>query len=150
MTIVRQAGAIVLAAAAIAIWFLMEPAEVRAPSVQTQESVADRSRDIADALLNYEANEALTQGAPQQTVVNGWVAKDLLTIIAEQQNEALTRDEVPPPVQPLMPNDERIPAFAGLLVLGLVLALVTSPRSDSAAASSTDYTTRADLDPLPV
>jgi hypothetical protein len=134
MTIVRQIGALVLAVAGVAIWFLMAPAEVAAPDVQTREPVADRSSDITDALLNYEANEALTQGAPQQSVVNGWVAKDLLTIIAEQQNEALTRDEVPPPVQPIVPNDERIPAFAGLLLMGLVLALVTSPRAASAAS----------------
>ncbi len=149
MTIVRQVGALLLAAAAIAIWFLMAPAEVEAPDVQVQESVADRSNDITDALLNYEANEALTQGAPQQAVVNGWVAKDLLTIIAEQQNEALTRDEVPPPIQPITPNDERIPAFAGLLVLGLVLALVTSPRTDSDSLAS-ESTIRVDRDPLAV
>jgi hypothetical protein len=131
MNIVRQIGAVVLSLAAVAVWFLMAPEEAETPAVQAQQGVADRSNDIDDALLNYEANEALTQGAPQQSVVNGWVAKDLLTIIAEQQNEALTRDEVPPPVAPIVPNDDRIPALVGLLVLGLALALVTSPRSGS-------------------
>jgi hypothetical protein len=138
MTIVRQVGAAVLTLAAIAVWFLMAPETPEAPAPQTRQGVADRSNDIDDALLNYEANEALTQGAPQQSVVNGWVAKDLLTIIAEQQNEALTRDEVPPPVAPIVPNDERMPALAGLLVLGLALALVTSPRPGSRDAAVRD------------
>jgi hypothetical protein len=67
------------------------------------------------------------------------VARDLLEIIAEQQNEAPTRDEVPTPITPLVPNDERIPALVGLLVLGLALALFTAPRSprDQGAAAST-------------
>ena len=128
MIIARRVGAAVLAIAAVAVWFLMAPAEPEAPIVQAQESVRDRSSEIRAALANYELNEARTQGAPQQAVVNGWVAKDLLAIIAEQQNEALTRDEVPPPVPPVVPNDERIPALVGLLVLGLALAIVTSPR----------------------
>jgi hypothetical protein len=127
--ILRRVGAAVLAAAAIAVWFLMAPAEPVAPDVQTQEQVSDRGGDIASALANYELNEGLTQGAPQQAVVNGWVAKDLLSIIAEQQNEALTRTEVPPPVPPVVPTDERIPALLGLVVLGLGLALATAPRS---------------------
>ncbi len=132
MIIVRRVGAAVLAIAAVAVWFLMAPAEPEVPAVQAQESVRDRSSEIRSALANYELNEARTQGAPQQAVVNGWVAKDLLTIIAEQQNEALTREEIPPPVPPVVPNDERIPALVGLLVLGLALAIVTSPRPAAA------------------
>ncbi len=128
MTIVRRAGAAVLALAAIAVWLLMAPEEPETPVAQTQEQVADRSREIAAALADYELNETLTQGAPQQAVVNGWVTKDLLTIMAEQQNEALTRTEAPPPVTPAVPNDERIPALVGLLVLGLALAVATAPR----------------------
>src|SRR3954469_8735657 len=73
---------------------------------------SDRSSDIASALAGYELNEAQTQGAPQQQVVNGWVAKDLLTIIAEKQNESVT--------------DERLPALALLVVLGLALHIATS------------------------
>ncbi len=42
---------------------------------------------IDAALDDYEANDALTEGAPQQQVVNGWVARDMLQIIA-RQNEA--------------------------------------------------------------
>jgi len=139
----RRVGAAVLAIAAVAVWFLMAPAEPASPVVQAQDSVRDRSSEIRSALSSYELNEARTQGAPQQAVVNGWVAKDLLAIIAEQQNEALTREEVPPPVPPVVPNDERIPALVGLLVLGLALTVITSPRPSaaprSAASGLADY-----------
>ncbi|PRY47964.1 hypothetical protein LY71_111143 [Geodermatophilus tzadiensis] len=128
MIVVRRVGAAILAVAAVAVWFLMEPVEPQRPVAQVQEEVSDRSWEIRNALADYEANEARTQGAPQQAVVNGWAAKDLLTIIAEQQNEALTRPEVPAPVAPVVPNDERVPALVGLLVLGLALAVATAPR----------------------
>jgi hypothetical protein len=120
--IIRRVGAAMLAAAAIAIWFLMAPAE---PETRTLQGVSDRDSDISEAMSNYTMNEYTASSAPQQQVVNGWVAKDLLEIIAKQQNDALTRDLQSPPVAP---SDERIPALAGLLVLGLALALVTSQR----------------------
>ncbi|SNS38843.1 hypothetical protein SAMN04488107_2346 [Geodermatophilus saharensis] len=138
MVVVRRVGAAILAVAAVAVWFLMEPAEPKQPVAQVQEQVSDRSREISGALADYEANERFTQGAPQQAVVNGWVAKDLLTIIAEQQNEALTRPEVAPPVAPVVPNDERVPALVGLLVLGLALAVATSPRGAMTTAVAPD------------
>ena len=107
MPLVRRVGAIVLALAAVVIWFAMAPDES-----------SDRSSDIASALSDYELNEARTEGAPQQQVVNGWVAKDLLTVIAEQQNDSVT--------------DERLPALAVLVVLGLALHIATSTRPTSA------------------
>ncbi len=100
MITARKVGAVVLAIAAVVVWFTMGP--------------EDRSDDIRQALSDYESNELLTSGAPQQAVVNGWVAKDLLTIIAEQQNDVA--------------SDERLPALAGLLVLGAALYVFTSPR----------------------
>ncbi len=107
MPLVRRAGAIVLAFAAVVIWFAMAPDES-----------SDRSSDIASALAEYELNEARTEGAPQQQVVNGWVARDLLTVIAEQQNDSVT--------------DERLPALAVLVVLGLALHIATSTRPNAA------------------
>ena len=109
MILARRVGAVVLAIAAIVVWFVMAP--------------EDRSSDISRALSEYSLNEAMTQGAPQQQVVNGWVAKDLLTIIAEQQNDVA--------------SDERVPALVGLLVLGVALHAFTSPRrgGDQAARS---------------
>ncbi|WP_138732011.1 hypothetical protein [Modestobacter excelsi] len=129
MIVVRRAGALALVAAAIAVWLLMAPDKPVMPEVQVQDSVTDRSSAISQALSDYELNENRAQGAPQQTVVNGWVTKDLLEILARQQNEALTRDAVSTPVTPIVPNDERIPALLGLLVLGAGLALLTTPRA---------------------
>ncbi|WP_409332600.1 hypothetical protein [Trujillonella humicola] len=103
MPLVRRIGATVLALAAVVVWFAMAP-----------EESSDRSSDITSALAEYELNEARTQGAPQQQVVNGWVQKDLLTVIAQQQNDSVT--------------DERLPALAVLAVFGLALHIATSPR----------------------
>lgn len=103
MLLVRRVGAVGLALAAVVIWFAMAPNES-----------SDRSTDIAGVLSDYELNNARTQGAPQQQVVNGWAAKDLLTIIAEQQNGSV--------------SDERLPALAVVLVFGLALHIATSTR----------------------
>ena len=138
MIAVRRAGALVLVAAAIAVWLFMAPDKPVMPEVQVQDQVTDRSSAIGQALSDYELNENRTQGAPQQAVVNGWVAKDLLEIMARQQNEALTRDAVPTPLTPVVPNDERIPALLGLLVVGAALALLTTPRARRTTTSPTE------------
>jgi hypothetical protein len=130
MILARRAGAALLAVVAIAVWFLMAPEE---PKPVTVEGVADRSAAINSALSDYELNDLTASSAPQQQVVNGWIAKDLLTIIAQQQNDATTRDQQSAPVAP---SDDRIPALAVLLVLGLALALVTTPRTEGDAATS--------------
>ena len=104
MLLARRISADVLAVAAVVIWFTMAPAESN-----------DSSSDVSQALAEYELNEARTQGAPQQQVVNGWVAKDLLAIFADRQDEAV--------------SDERLPALAVLLVFGLALHIGTTPRT---------------------
>jgi hypothetical protein len=110
LVLVRRVGAGVLAAAAIAVWFLMAPDTVE---------IQDRSYGIERALIEYESNDAIADSAPQQQVTNGWLTKDLLTIIAEQQNAvALAEDRG---------GDDRVPALVGLLVLGVALALATTP-----------------------
>jgi len=115
----------VLALAAVVVWFAMAPDES-----------SDRSPEIASALADYELNNARTQGAPQQQVVNGWVAKDLLTVIAEQQNESMT--------------DERLPALAVLVVLGLALHVATSSRpAEAGGAASVSAAPVANTSPEP-
>jgi hypothetical protein len=61
-----------------------------------EEPVADIARPVPTRRLNalidtalsdYETNDANTESAPQQQVVNGWVARDLLHVVA-LQNEA--------------------------------------------------------------
>ena len=134
MIIVRRVGALLLAVAAVLVWFLMRPEVPATPKAQAPHvSVRDRSSEISSALSDYELNNNLASSAPQQQVVNGWVAKDLLKIMAEQQNEAVTRPETPQVVTPVVPPDERIPALVGLVVLGVALFLVTTPRRAAAA-----------------
>jgi hypothetical protein len=65
----------------VILWFIMAPDEV-----------PDRSSEVSVALAFYESTEARTQGAPQQQVVNGWVAKDLLAIVAEQAADSARAD----------------------------------------------------------
>jgi hypothetical protein len=71
------------------------------------------------ALEDYEANDARTEGAPQQQVVNGWVARDLLQIITRQNEaQADTLDSLIA-LQVADPPDDRA---ARLLMILIVLA----------------------------
>jgi hypothetical protein len=120
---VRRIGAVVLAIAAIAVWFSMAP------------DSTDHSSDISSALASYELDNARTSGAPQQQVVNGWVAKDLLTVIAEEGNSSA---------------DDRVPALVGLLVLGTALFAFTTPQVQSHEADSGPATpTTPTHEPMP-
>jgi hypothetical protein len=102
-----------LVLAAVAVWFLLKPAE-KAPAK------ADFGPSIVAAMADYKANNASTDSAPQQQVVNGWVAKDLLEVIARQQNAALSPASAP--------RDERVPAYLLMAVMGLGLIGGTSER----------------------
>lgn len=76
---VRVVGFAVLALAALVVMVAM------GPSVEDVDtSTFDRLVD--QALSDAEANEARTQGAPQQQVVNGWTNRDLLTAISRQMS----------------------------------------------------------------
>ncbi|MEJ5256309.1 MAG: hypothetical protein WHS89_13270 [Acidimicrobiales bacterium] len=77
--VVRTVGFLVLAGSALAVALLLEPETPEAPS---------HSDAIAVALADADTNERSASSAPQQQVVNGWVARDLLTVIA-RQNDAL-------------------------------------------------------------
>ena len=59
------------------------------------------------------ANNKNTRGAPQQAVVNGWTAKDLPTVIAQEGSSK-------------EPRDERPAALLVLLIIGLGVGLATS------------------------
>ena len=108
LLVFRRVSAVCLVLLALLVWFGLAP---------DQATPADRSSAIEAALSENELNEAMADSAPQQQVTNGWVARDLLTVIAEQQNEVGTRPA---------PQDLRVPAMLGVLVLGLALALGTT------------------------
>lgn len=111
MLLVRRIGALILAVAAISIWFVLEPEK-------TSANTPDYSSAISSAVKNYKVNNAAAESAPQQEVVNGWLAKDLLEIIAMAQNASLSPESAP--------RDDRVPAELLLLVLGVALLALTS------------------------
>ena len=103
---VRTVGSVVLAVAALAVWFGMAPEPVTrgdAGEIVAAEALAD-------------LNEATAEGAPQQAVVNGWHTVDLLEIIARESME-------PEPV------DHRTEALLLIGVIGLAFGIATSPGS---------------------
>lgn len=97
-SIIRVVGGLVLAIAAVAIYFGM--------ATHNTASAAD----ISSALLDDSLNQKAATGAPQQSVVNGWTARDLLTVIARQGER----------------HDDRPSALLAVLVLGVALSVSTS------------------------
>lgn len=121
MLLIRRIGAVILAAAAVLVWFLAAPAK-------SHSSAPDFSSDIASAASDYDSNNASTESAPQQQVVNGWAEKDLLNILVKEQQAALA--------PAIAPHDNRVPAELLLAVLGIALVAGTSPRSAPEAAAT--------------
>ena len=129
MQAVRRIGAAVLIIAALGVWFGMAP------------SHPDKSDDyraaISAALASDTANNTRTEGAPQQAVVNGWTAKDLLTVVAQEGAD-------PRPV------DERPAALLTLVVIGFGRMLATSRPSVTAETSApTEQQMRTGSSPFP-
>lgn len=58
-----------------------------APSSSTTAGIYELQ--VKAASSNWELNNGNAKGAPQQQVVNGWAAKDLLEIQAQQNNDLL-------------------------------------------------------------
>lgn len=118
---IRKLGFALLGVLAIAVTIGLQPEELE------PVSAAGFDRQVQQALADFDANESRTSGAPQQQVVNGWVHRDLLTIISRQLSASMEQASVPVP-------DPRV---AYLLVV-LVLASVGTeppPRSGPRRAS---------------
>lgn len=56
-------------------------------AIAVTASSTDRSDEIDGALLIADLNEESAESAPQQQVINGWTARDLLEIQANQLND---------------------------------------------------------------
>lgn len=106
MELVRRVGAAALILAAVIVWFLMAP----------EDPLPDNSieRRVDDVMATDELNSATSDNVYQQQVTNGWVARDLLEIVARTQAE---------PVEPA--TEERVPAEIALAVVGVALLLLT-------------------------
>jgi hypothetical protein len=126
MLLARRLGAAALAVAAVVVWFGLRPAQTPTPA-------SDFRPQIATALANYRLNNANAQYSPQQAVVNGWAAKDLLTVIAREQNAALSPQTAP--------RDDRIPAELVLLVLAVALLGGTSPNTPASTGGESPQVT---------
>jgi hypothetical protein len=119
---VRRIGFVVIALAAAIITFAV------GPEPPEQVNVASYDRQISQALSDYEANDARTEGAPQQQVVNGWIARDMLTVLAQQTNELL---EVSAPAA----SDDRLPLLLFVLILAVCWQAAAPPDPATARGS---------------
>lgn len=117
--LVRRLGALVLAIAAALVMVVLAP----------HDSVT--ASDISNVMIEDTLNQGRAEGAPQQSVVNGWTARDLLELTATQGVEA---------------RDHRPAALLALLVLGLCLGLATAP--SNAPAPPTTSVTRSPDQPV--
>jgi hypothetical protein len=135
---IRLGGFLVLSAVAIAIFIALAPKVVR--DTPTLPSATQYESLIASALSDYTLNNGNAESAPQQQVVNGWAAKDLLTIIAKIQADVLkAQGAVVDATGSLQtqPFDERIPALLVVGVLAIAWNGVSMPRQGLTPVSAT-------------
>ena len=79
----RAFGFLLLAIAAVAVMVIVRPPS--SPSLTF-------GSEISEAIADNAKNDLNTKGAPQQDVVNGWVARDLLHI-SDMQNDVALRQQ---------------------------------------------------------
>lgn len=111
---VRRIGALVLAAAALIVSL------AAGPRASADAAPADYARLLDIARSDYDANNERTSGAPQQQVVNGWFARDALSLQVLQLDDLLATQQAPP-------ADQRLPLLGLIAVLAICLYAATSP-----------------------
>jgi hypothetical protein len=119
--------------AAVVVFFVLTPKVPK--STPTLPTATQYQSLIQQALADDTANNVLTQGAPQQTVVNGWTARDLLTIIAKENQDILTAQGAVVDATGTLqttPFDDRVPALLLIGVIALCWAGVSAPRQSFA------------------
>lgn len=136
-TAVRLIGFGLLAIVAVAAFVVLTPQVLH--ETPTLPNTTDYLSLIQQTLSNDTANNARAQGAPQQAVVNGWTARDLLTIIAKQNIDILaSQGAVVDATGTLQttPFDERVPALLLIGVLAICWEGVSRPRVPSVLATN--------------
>lgn len=122
---VRRVGLGLLSVAAIVVFFVLEPDQTESSSVSLTPTNYQALVDLV--MSDYEANAALTESAPQQQVVNGWVTRDLLQIQAMQLADVLeVLTEENDAGQVVAVTDPRTPALLVIAILAVALVGVTS------------------------
>ena len=129
---VRVIGFLAIALLAVGAYVALTPRIVRdsptLPSATQYESL------ISTALTEFELNNIGADSAPQQAVVNGWVARDLLSVIAKELADILrSQGAVVDATGNLQtqPFDERVPTLLLLGVLAIAWGQLTEPRRRS-------------------
>lgn len=108
LLLVRRIGALLLIGAALYVWFAKAP-----------DAPAHHHRDAVAAIEHQDdANNRLTQGAPQQAVVNGWTTNRYLRLISAQLDANGSRQAA---------RDIRPAALLVLGVFGIALLALTTP-----------------------
>lgn len=130
MQLARQIGLAVIVVAAIAVWFVIAPSEP--DPVSAFDPNSKTYTNLIDATLDdYEANNDRADSAPQQQVVNGWVAKDLLMIMAYQNTDLLDAvgglGDQNATASTLAVRDDRTPALLVLVVVAVAWFGITAP-----------------------
>lgn len=126
---VRAAGFAVAAVAAVAV-FIVFTANIPT-STQTLPNATQYETLISDALDADRLNNMTTESAPQQQVVNGWTARDLLIIIAKENVDILrAQGAVVDATGTLQttPFDTRVPGLLLIAILALCWHALTAPK----------------------
>jgi hypothetical protein len=139
MSDIRRIGLALLSFAALAVFFFMEPEPPEEGSLNL--SATNYQALIDAAIEDYDANDAFAESAPQQQVVNGWVARDLLQIQARQLADvldALTQETESGDL--VATTDPRVPALLVIATLAICLIGFTaeSARRIETFASASD------------
>jgi hypothetical protein len=137
MLVVRRIGLAVLALAAVAVFFMLKPSEAEPfPSLPTlAPGATDYAALVDSAVTIYDINNGNAESAPQQQVVNGWLANDLMGIVAVEnaqivsQLDVLSRQNVLAYQAATVPayQDDRPAALLVIAVLSLALWGATTP-----------------------
>jgi hypothetical protein len=125
VVVTRRLGLGLLSVAAIVVFFVLEPDQTESSSVSLTPTNYQALVDLA--MSDYDANAALTESAPQQQVVNGWVTRDLLQIQAMQLADLLeVLTEENESGQVVAVTDPRTPALLVIAILAIALVGATS------------------------
>ncbi len=143
MQTARRWGLVTLSVAALLVFFIMDPGP---PEEGSRNLSATNYQTLIDiAMSDYDANDALTESAPQQQVVNGWVARDLLQIQTRQLADLLdVLTEEDASGQVVASIDPRTPALLVIAVLAIAIIGITSEQNPGPLRSGgTDRSARS-------
>jgi hypothetical protein len=121
---IRIAGFVLLAVGALVSYFMLKPS-----------SPKDRSSEITAAIVSDAVNAKSSNSAPQQQVVNGWTARDLLEVQSNITNDA---------AKSASEGDKQI---AVMLVYGVLAICWLGATSIASRRGSDDTTARAEGSP---